>query len=251
MKRVFLVFIVLILFISCEKPSDCFEATGDFITKEFPASAFHTIYIRKGVGLVVKQGTEFKVEVRTGENLMDNISVEFAKDTLFLKDNASCNWVRDYGQIKVYVTTPYLDYFEIYSKTEQDIVSDGILTHKVLKLISVDEDGDGIKGAGTSDFHMQVDNNQIDIENNNVSRFYISGQTQEALFNFYNGNGRIEASNLIAQNINIYHRGANDMIVYPVQRITGKIVSTGNVVLKNIPPLVDVQELYKGKVVYP
>ena len=68
--------------------------------------------------------------------------------------------------------------------------------------------------------------------------------------NYYAGDGRIDASNLIAQTIKVYHRGSNDMIVNPVQSITGKMVSTGNIILKNNPPIVDVQQLYQGHIIY-
>lgn len=249
MKKTILIVIVLLSFVSCSKPSDCIEGTGDMITKNFEvlsANYFHKIYVEKGVGLVVKQGTEYKVEVRTGENLIDNISVEFRNDGLFLKDNSSCNWVRDYGQTIVYVTTPKLDFLNITSRTEQDIDSDGVLTHDIVRLNALDLG----PGAGTNDFHVQVNNSQLVIENNNVSRYYISGQTNQALLNFYEGNGRIEAENLTAQNIEVFHRGYNDMVVRPIQRITGEIVSTGNIILKNNPDEVDVEELYQGKVIY-
>ncbi len=185
-------------------------------------------------------------EVRTGENLIDNISVEFRNDGLFLKDNSTCNWVRDYGQTIVYVTTPTLDFLNITSRTEQDIDSDGVLTHGIVRLNALDLG----PGAGTNDFHIQVDNGQLVIENNNVSRYYISGQTTQALFSFYEGNGRIEAENLTAQDIVVFHRGYNDMVLKPIQSITGKIVSTGNIILKNNPVTVDVEELYQGKVIY-
>lgn len=249
MKKIILSVIVLLFFVSCSKPSDCIESTGTIITKDFEvleANYFHTIYVEKGVGLVIKQATEYKVEVRTGENLIDDISVEFRNDGLFLKDNSSCNWVRDYGQTIVYVTTPTLDFLNITSRTEQDIVSDGVLSHAIVRLNALDLG----PGAGTNDFHIQVNNNQLVIENNNVSRYYISGQTEEALLNFYEGNGRIQAENLTAQNIKVFHRGSNDMVVRPIQSITGKMVSTGNIVLKNNPVVVDVEELYQGKVIY-
>lgn len=251
MKKIIFGLAVFLLFLSCEKPSDCVEKTGNATSRIYPVSEenhFNKIHVDKGVGLVVKQGTEWKVEVFTGDNLLDNISVEFKDGTLNLKDNSSCNWTRSYGQIKFYVTTPQLEYLDIISTTEQDIVSDGVLTHNILRMISIDLG----PGAGTNDFHMQVNNYQTVVENNNVSRFYISGETNEALFNFYEGNGRIQAENLIAQNIKVFHRGSNDMIVFPVQKITGKMVSTGNVVLKNVPLLpVDVEELYHGRVIYP
>lgn len=249
MKKIIFVLAVLVLFISCEKPSDCIGTTGNIVSRTYEVTnSFNKIYVYKGVGLVVKEGTAYKVEVITGDNLLDNISVEFrGTDELHLKDNSSCNWTRAYGQIKVYVTTPHLESLDITSTTEQDIDSDGILTHNILRMISMDLG----PGAGTNDFHMQVNNYQTVIENNNVSRFYLSGQTNEALFNFYDGNGRIQAENLTAQNIKVFHRGSNDMVVKPMQSIIGKMVSTGNIVLKNVPPIVAVEELYQGRVVYP
>jgi hypothetical protein len=258
MKKFIFKTTVLLLFIcvassltlvSCEKPSDCFEPTGDSASRIYEVTnSFNKIYVYKGVGLIVKEGTEYKVEVFTGDNLLDNILVEFRGDAeLHLKDNSSCNWTRAYGQIKVLVTTPHLESLDIISTTEQDIDSDGILTYPTLRLISMDLG----PGAGTNDFHMQVDNSHLVVENNNVSRFYLSGQSNEAILNLYDGNGRIQAENLTAQKIVVFHRGSNDMIVKPMQSITGKMVSTGNVVLKNVPPLVQVEELYQGHVLYP
>jgi hypothetical protein len=81
--------------------------------------------------------------------------------------------------------------------------------------------------------------------------FYLSGQTNSGSFNFYFGDGRIEAEQLTVQNLYVYHRGSNDMIVKPIQSLTGTLNSTGNVILKNVPPLIDVEELYQGNVIYP
>ena len=250
MKKIIFVLAVFMLLTSCEKPSDCIETTGNSVSKIYEVTTenqFNKIYVYKGVGLVVKQGTEWKVEVFTGDNLLDNISVEFKENGLYLKDNSSCNWTRAYGQIKFYITTPQLEYLDIISTTEQDIVSDGVLSHNILRMISIDLG----EGAGTNDFHMQVNNYQTVVENNNVSRFYLSGQTGEALLNLYDGNGRIQAENLMAQNVKVFHRGSNDMVLFPIQSIIGKMVSTGNIILKNTPPIVQVEELYQGRVIFP
>ena len=247
MKNILIVFGFLFLFAGCSKPSDCVESTGDMITKEFviPAEVnFDKIIVYKGIALVVTEGPEYKVEVKTGENLIDNIEVKIVGDLLSLKDNTTCNWVREYGQTTVYVTAPHI--MELHSKTEKTISSNGVLTNNILRLFSIDL----TDGAGTGDFNIQVNNGQTVIENNNVSRYYISGQTNELLLNFYDGNGRFMGENLSAKSINVYHRGSNDMIVKPTESITGKMVSTGNVILKNTPPIVDVQELYHGHVIY-
>ena len=90
----------------------------------------------------------------------------------------------------------------------------------------------------------------MQIESNNVSRFYISGTTNTEIINLWAGDSRVDASNLTAQNISVFHRASNDIIVRPIQSITGKMVSTGNIILKNNPPIVDVQQLYQGHVIY-
>ena len=40
------------------------------------------------------------------------------------------------------------------------------------------------------------------------------------------------------------------MFVYPIQKIEGTIFATGNVVLKNVPPIVDVEEVFRGRLIY-
>ncbi len=254
MKKIILLLPLLFLFISCEKPSECIESTGKIISKIIPIDMATTqdsikrIFVERGIELVVTQGPIFNVTVQSGENLINDIEVRREGTVLHLKDNTTCNWVREYGQTIVHVTTPKLE--EIYSKTNRNISSNGVLAFPILRLFAFDKDGDGLEGAGTGDFFINVNNSQTVIEANNISRFYISGTTNDAIFNIYANDGRIESQNLIAQTVKVFHRGSNDIITHPVQSIIGKMVSTGNVILKNNPPIVNVEQLYQGRVIY-
>ena len=248
MRKIFILLSFLLVFISCEKPSECYESTGDMVTRTIPVNPFTRIKVYRGIAVVITEGAEYKVEVQSGSNLIDNVSVTQNDNQLVLADNTTCNWLREYGQTTVYITTPNLE--EIYSKTERNISSNGILTFPILKIYALDKNGDGEDAAGTGDFYLALNNSQLVIENNNVSRYFISGTTNSAIFNFWAGDGRIDASNLTIQTLNVYHRGSNDMIVRPIQSISGKMVSTGDIILKNNPPIVDVQQLYQGHVVY-
>ena len=244
MKKIVLLVGLILVGIGCSKPSECIEATGSIITKDFTVSDFDKIIVHQGISLVVTEGPIYKVEVQTGENLMSNIEVRVDGDLLTLKDNTTCNWVREYGNTVVYITAPNIT--ELHSKTERTIASNGVLKFPVLRLIAMDLSN----GAGTGDFNIQVNNSQLVIENNNVSRYYISGQTDALLVNFYDGNGRFNGDNLTAKKINIYHRGSNDMVVNPSESIIGKMVSTGNVILKNNLSIVDLKQLNQGRVIY-
>ena len=244
MKKITILLFSLYVVLGCSKPSECIEATGAIISKDFPVNAFDKIIIYSGISLVITQGPVAIVEVQTGENLIENIEVKVENGFLSLKDNTTCNWVREYGNTTVFVTSPNIS--EIHSKTEKNISSNGVLTYPTLKLISTDLSD----GAGTSDFYLNVNNYQIVVENNNVSRYYLSGQTNNLIVNFYEGNGRFMGENLNAKEVKIFHRGTNDIIVKPIDLITGKLYSTGNLILKNTPPIVDVQQYYQGRVIF-
>jgi Putative auto-transporter adhesin, head GIN domain len=246
MKKI-VAFLLLIL-VSCEKPSDCIEATGVIVTKDFEVTPFERLDIDKGVEVVITEGLEYKLQIKIGENQLSNIDIRQNANTLYIKDNTSCNWVRAYGQTIAYITAP--DINEIYSKTDRNISSNGVLTYPNLKIIAVDKNGDDRAGAGTGDFYFQLDNNRFEIQINTMSRHYISGKTNEFQVGIYNGDGRVEAQNLIAKNIGLYHRGSNDVIVFPTESIKGKMVSTGNTILKNNPPIIQVEQLYQGVLIY-
>ena len=249
MRKFSLLIVLFLALTACEKPSDCFESSGPTITKEVAVQPFKKIKVYRGIEVVITEGSEYKVEIVAGSNFIDNVEVRQNGDQLIFKDDVSCNWVRAYGNTKILVTTPTLE--EVYSKTDRNISSNGVLTFPYISFVAMDKDGDGESGVGTGDFILNVNNDYLNIANNNVSRFYLSGQTNTANFNFYFGDGRIEAQNLTAQNIIVYHRGSNDMVVNPIQSISGTMNSTGNIILKNVPPIVQVEELYQGRVIYP
>ena len=247
MKKFVLIAAVFFLFQSCNRPSDCVESAGALTSKQFDFTGFKKIIVYTGIGVVISQGPEYKVEVKTGANLIDNIEVTMAGDMLTLRDNTKCNWVREYGQTVVYITTPNLT--EIYSKTEKDIVSDGILTFPNLRVVSMDL-YDGYSGTGTGDFNLQVNNDNFTIDTNGISRYTIAGQTTNCAIRVYEAGGIINTQNLISSNVTIYHRGSNDMTVHPVNSITGDIYNIGNVISYTRPPSATVVEHYQGRLIY-
>ncbi len=243
MKNI-LYILIPILLISCSKPSDCVESTGSSVTKEISVSTFDKIKVYNGIELIITQGNIQKVEVVTGENLISDIEVKVENNTLILTDKTTCNWVREYGQTKVYVTAANIT--DVISKTEKNISSNGILTYPIFRMQSLDLSD----GAGTGDFYIQVNNSQVVVESNNVSNFYLSGITNNLLSNFYEGQGRVEAANLLANTISVFHRGASDMVLNPQTSIEGNIYSTGDVICKTQPTTVNVIQHYQGRLIF-
>ncbi|WP_370478636.1 head GIN domain-containing protein [Tamlana flava] len=246
--RKIIITISCVLFFACdsEKANDCFQNTGDIVQQEISVDAFDKILVNRDIELIIKEGAEQKVVVQTGENLMNDVLVEVIGGRLVLTDNNTCNYVRDYGLTKVYVTAANL--VEIRSSTQYDVSSDGILTFPSLTILS--EDFNMPEAYTVGDFRLKINNETLSVTFNNLSIAHIEGQTNNLNITFSNGNCRFEGRGLIAQKVNIWNRSSNDMIVNPQQEIKGKILGLGNVISINEPPLVNVEEVYRGQLIF-
>lgn len=247
MKKIVYILCLLVLF-SCdsENAGDCFQTIGEIQATEIEVSSFNKILVNRDIELVITQGAEQKVIVETGENLMNDVVVEVIENRLVITDNNTCNNVRDYGVTKVYVTSPNLT--EIRSSTQYDISSDGVLTYPSLTLLSEDYGAPNTFNVG--DFRLKLNNQNLTVVFNNLSVCYVEGETENLFINFAAGNSRFEGRNLVAQKVNVNNRSSNDMIVNPQQELTGVIRGVGHVISVNHPPLVNVDELYKGRLIF-
>lgn len=248
MKRITLI-VSMFLVIACdtENALDCFQRTGDIITQEVEVVDFTRILVNPGVQLILKEGETTSVIIETGDNLLDEVSAVVEGDRLILSNTNDCNFVRDFNQTKIFVTAPNIT--EIRSETQFDISSDGVLRFPSLTLFSEDflEDGGG---NITGTFTIEVENEVLTVVGNNIASFFISGETNTLNITFASGTGRFEGSNLIAQNINVRHRGTNKIIVNPQQSIKGEILSTGDVISVNRPSIIEVEEFFTGRLIF-
>src|SRR5690606_17232272 len=124
--------------------------------------------------------------------------------------------------------------------------SNGILYYQELNLLSENFGNEDVYSA-IGDFNLQVNCEVMRLTFNNLSTAFISGNVTDLVVGFYSGDSRFEGANLIAQNIQIYHRSSNDMILNPQLSLTGEIRSTGDVISLNQPAVVEVEEFYTGR----
>lgn len=243
-----MVILSFILVFSCdsEDASDCFQKTGNVIQKEIFVDTFDKVFVNRDIELIIKDGLQPSVIVETGTNLINDVSAVVVDSQLILTDNNSCNFVRDYGITKAYITSPNIT--EIRSSTQYNIRSDGILTYPRLTILS--EDFNAPDTFTNANFILEVDNNELTVVFNNLSNAFVAGKTNTLNVTFAAGTSRFEGRELIAQSITIWNRSSNDMILNPEQEIKGKISGTGDVICVNKPPVVDVEEQYRGRLIF-
>jgi len=245
-----IIYIVFILFFagcSSDNSWDCVQNAGNIVKTEVTVPTFTKIVVWERTKLFVQQGDVQKVEIETGENLMSDVEVTVTDGLLEIRNNNACNLVRDYGLTKVYVTTPNIN--EIRSSTGLTVESIGVLRFANLNIISEDhaiEDQYHVDG----DFRMNLNVENLSVTANGLSKFYLKGSATKAVMGLYAGDCRIYSEDLLVQNLTVYHRSTGPMVVNPQQSIKGEIVSLGNVISKNRPSVVEVEELYRGKLIF-
>jgi len=88
---------------------DCIQGEGTRIRQEIEIESFEQILVNRDVELILKQDQFHKVFVETGQNLLSGINVEVVENQLQLTDNNTCNFTRDYGLTKIYVSAPNIN----------------------------------------------------------------------------------------------------------------------------------------------
>src|SRR5690606_6184313 len=224
MKYIFYI-VVCCLFLNCNNDSapDCFQNTGDIIEQEFVVDTFDKITVFEGVELIITDAPTQKVIVQTGEYLLSDVKVSVVEGRLILEDENGCNIARDYGVTKVFVSSPNI--VEIRNSSNFSVSSNGVLNYPELNLLSENFGNEDLYST-IGDFNLQVNTNELRLSLNNLSTAYISGNVTDLFVGFYSGDSRFEGANLIAQNIQIYQRSSNDMILNPQLSLTGEIRST-------------------------
>ncbi len=242
-------YIAIFIIAACNSDSapDCLQNSGEIVRTEISVPDFTKITIFEKVSLILKQGDTQKVEIETGEFLLNEISAKVEGDRLIVRNENGCNLFREYGLTKVYVTSPNIN--EIRSSTGLVIKSDGPLQYPNMTLLSESFlNTDAITVDGAFDLDLQAQN--VNVIVNGIAYFKLKGTVINLSLVIASGDSRIEAQELQAQNIDLNHRGSNDMLINARQSIKGVIRGTGDVLGYHRPATVAVEEIYKGRLIF-
>jgi len=244
----FLAFCTLII-LGCngENVPDCFQNAGELVQEELSLPNFEKITVFENIELILSEGPVQRVVIETGEFLRSEVTAEVEGDRLVLHNTNNCNLFREYGITKIFVRSPNIN--EIRSSTAWPIRSDGTLSFPELRLISesfVNPETETTDGS----FDLDLDTQNLTLLTNGIAYFQLRGSA--VFFSAYiaAGDSRIEAEELTVQEMVINHRGSNDMLLNPQQILRGVIRGTGDVLSFNRPDSVDVEELYRGRLIF-
>lgn len=251
MKKIVFIILGIISLYGCnsENAWDCFQSTGTIVQQEYNLDKFKKIIVWNRVKLYVRYGEEQQVVIQSGENLMSDIHVRVEDSILKVSDRNTCNYIRDYGVTKVFVTTG-VD--SLLIRNSSGLAVEGVGPIKFVKLDLVSDDRDQ-----QDEFHIDGDFifddlqvGQLTINANGTSRFYLKGYSSSFFAGLQDGDVRVDAGELNVNSVYFFHRSTNDLIVNPSHRLHGTITSLGDVISKNHPEDVNVEQLYTGQLIF-
>lgn len=249
MKRLILLVLVSLPLWGCDSGNawDCIQDSGELVQQEYDVDLFKKIQVWERVQLIIQQGNQQSVRVQTGANLIDEIQVVVEDSTLKISNRNSCNYVRDYDVTKVFVSSP--DIREIRSSSGLPVKSLGTLGFDELSLISNDPENLEVYHHD-GDFDLDLDVILLRVQSNGLSNFFLRGKAQYMGIRFDDGDPRLEGADLIVNNINVFQRSTNKIIVNPQVSIIGEIRGLGDIIALNRPPIVEVEEFFRGRLIF-
>jgi len=246
MKKIITLIVIGFLY-SCnsEEAPNCFQSAGTIVQETYTLEDFDKITVLERTQLIISEGP-YSIVLETGENLRNDIDIRVFEGRLIIENTNACNISRDYGITKVFVSAPNIN--EIRNSSGLKVISGNTLTYPNLTLLSEDEaEEDEFHTDG--DFELDLDVENLTITQNNLSNFFLTGRVANLDLNFNFGDARFEGRNLIVDNADVYHRGTNDITINPQLQLSGVMLSTGDMIVVNTPPILNVEVLYTGNLI--
>ncbi|MEP0264024.1 head GIN domain-containing protein [Dokdonia sp.] len=248
-KHIIATLLLTTICISCdsENANDCLQVDGDDIIRTIELPFFDRVRTENDMRLEITQGETQNITIETKENLFNDLVFKVEDDTFIMQNKNGCNVFRNFGQTLVRITVPNLTF--IKNSATYEIRSNGTLSFPTVRLESVTTPG--IDSANKSgDFFLDFQSESILVVANGMSDFHITGMTEDLNIIFSDEFPKFYGEDFIAQNVIVTHTGAAPMIVNPQESITGTIRATGDVISKNTPPIIDVEELFTGRLLF-
>lgn len=227
-KKLVIISIIPFFFAGCKKENslDCFKSNGREVSEIRNPGSFSKVEVNEKMEVTVFKGTEFKVEVIAGKNIIKNIKTRLVNDTLKIENKNTCNFVRGYKKkVRVNVTLPYLH---------------GILHNGVAALVidgSFNQDSIRVDAESSGDVFLNGNYEFINSHSNGNGDVTIQG-TCKSLNVYLNGTNFFNAENLkVSDKIYIVTQSLGDSHInaLDLKKMEYVIYNNGNIYYKGKP----------------
>jgi hypothetical protein len=238
----YLLIIFILSFTACKKDHmlECFKSSGETTTETRDVSPFVNIDLTDNVDLIIKPNSSFYIKVTAGENLIDGIITELSGNTLYIRNENRCNWMRSFDNtytVEIGMDKPeVINYFGSGDINCLDTIRTGDFTFNCTN------------GSGSINFLLNCTTTHL---NNHTGRTDIHAKGFSGVSYIYiNDVGTMDASELVTYYSYLRNRSTGDMKVNVVQELGVEILYNGNIYYSGNPVKIDQQITGKGKLIH-
>ncbi len=230
----------LVVLTSCNNEgAGCFDKAGKTTTVTLSVADFIGIDIYSNIDVELLTEGPDRVEITTGENLIDGIDYKIEEGILVLNNLNSCFWSTGYTHPIVAIRNTGLE----------KIIQHGYGTVFTADTLFVNNISLQIEDA-SGGFDLLIKANVIRLVSNSVGPIYLRGGTSTLNAGHFWGDGILYAKELIVQKCNLSQNGSNRMELNVQEELRGSINNFGDVYLFNQKPAkTEVELTSQGKLV--
>ncbi len=242
MRFSILLLIFLFTFTNCSKDHlfDCTKSTGDEIEENRTTGTFTNIHMDNDVDIILYSDTTDFIRVKAGSHLIDGIITELDGNTLYIRNENKCNWVRSFGN-KYTVTIGMKNPEHIQSYGSGNLCcKDTIRTNEFFF--------DSWNASGSFQFTF---NNRIVHLVNNIGRTDITAKGISAVaYSYINDVGTLDASALQTNLFYIRNSSTGNLRINVQSELTAEINYNGNIYYSGTPYKIDQSIAGNGRLIH-
>lgn len=218
---------------------DCLKSTGKVTTERRELAPFRVLRLYDNVEVTVVQDAETYAEVRTGQNLQEDLLLTEQNGELTIRNTSRCNWMRRYDVPRqVTLHTPRLtDVFHIGEKTlrtEGNFRQDTLFLHL----------------ARAGDIEFDVTCKRLFVDQYELGDMRLVGQTEE-LIATVGDLGSLYAQDLRARRVfvDLDKLGDGNARVFALDYLRASVAGTGTLYYNASATQKDISVTGKGRAV--
>lgn len=242
LSYILFLFIAIALLSSCSDSHwfDFAKSTGDIVRIERPLEGtFDTLVFNDNVNVEITIGSEYKLELEGGENLLPGIETPVKDSTITFSNKNRFNWVRSYKpKINAYLTLPHISKMEYNSVGT--ITNTGTIRQSYLDI-------SGVGGSGYIKLDLNVNELKVAFVNGAIDAD-LKGRVG-AFYAYNDGMGVFRCYELNTGFLYVTNKAANNCYVNVSNTIEYIIEGVGDIYLKGNPPNISGTASGGGKLV--
>ena len=216
------IFIILTIITSC---NDTLFNSGDIISKDYNIDEFNEIYVNDIFDIYLIQDSVCKINAKGGNNLLPYIDFKVTEGKLYITNNNTAQWSRNYERIKLYISVKEINFLRL-DESSNVITLDTLITPK-LTVYSINDYSDISIIVKCTNFHIVN-------EGTSGGYFTIKGETINS--NIWNrGSCIIYAIDFSSKKAIVKNESIGDCYINVLNILETEILRSGKIYYKGNP----------------